>query len=169
MNKQSNELGLISLKTLFAIFLLFWAVSFTFSAFSDLFGVLKNLGYIEWKNITNTGYTDLRKLFLDSGLPEFSAAIVFTIVSLWTLINGILFWIALFGLNQPSQIWLKKVKVAYIVSLSYWVLFLWGFQMLLGFGYGGQTTVYVNHMAQWLFELLTFGFILMFNNEGRIR
>jgi hypothetical protein len=132
------------------IFVLFWAAWWFIAFFTDVAGGLSHLQllHVSWSN-------DANYLFLVQSLqlfqvPTWIPVVCFIGIIAWSGLSCALFAWASFGFMCNNSHWMRRVDLAFIVSLTFWLAFFIMDQLILNFD------LEQNHMVQGGFELLTY-------------
>ncbi len=130
--------------------IVFWALWWLIALWTDIVGGLAHLGVLHATWAPDLNYpallTSLKMYHVGTVLP----LLFFLAILGWSLLSTIFFVWAAFSLNHPKRIWLPRARLAFIISLTYWLAFFLADQMVMKFD------LEENHMVQGGFELLTF-------------
>lgn len=101
-----------------------------------------------WAPDTNYPFlVDSLKMY---NVSSFLPALFFIGILAWSLLSTLSFCWASIGLLKTPSIWMHRAKIAFIISLTYWLAFFLADQAVMKFD------LEENHMVQGGFQLLTF-------------
>jgi hypothetical protein len=83
-------------------------------------------------------------------IPTWLPVLFFIGILFWLLLSALAFLWACLSLHKQADIWMSRARVAFIISLSFWLAFFLADQMVFKFD------LEENHMVQGGFELLCF-------------
>lgn len=132
------------------ILILFWAVWWSIALWTDVVGGLSHLGMLHASWAPDSNYPDLVDSLKMYHLVPAIPAFFFICILAWSLASTLGFVWASLALGQDAEIWMKRARTAFIISLIYWLAFFLADQMVMKFDYEQ------NHMVQGGFELLCF-------------
>lgn len=132
------------------LIVVFWALWWLIAFWTDVVGGLAHLNLVHASWAPDTNFPFLVSTLKMYSAPLWFSWIAFVGIILWSAASAFLFLAASLSFNQAPDIWLKRARVAFIVSLSYWLAFFLADQMVMKFD------LEENHMVQGGFELLTF-------------
>ena len=132
------------------IIILFWTLWLLIALWTDLVGGLTQLGLLNVSWAPNTNYPFLVDALKMYSAPTWLSAGFFIVILLWSFISTGAFCWASTALGKDTSIWMHRAKIAFIISLSYWLAFFLADQMVMKFD------LEENHMVQGGFQLLTF-------------
>lgn len=132
------------------IIIVFWTIWWLIAFWTDLVGGLAHLGYLHASWAPDTNYPGLVKSLVMYHVPMWVPLLFFIGILVWSLLSTLFFIYATIGLHQPKPIWLARARLAFIISLTYWLAFFLADQTVMKFD------LEENHMVQGGFQLLTF-------------
>lgn len=130
--------------------IIFWAFWWFIAFWTDLVGGLAHLGILQASWAPDTNYP-----FLVESLKMYTSSDVFVTflflgILLWSLLSTLAFiWASIAIFTFPNT-WIKHASIAFIISLTFWLIFFLADQLIMKFD------LEENHMVQGGFELLTF-------------
>lgn len=130
--------------------ILFWALWWLIALWTDVIGGLAHLGVLTARWAPDTNYPFLVSALKLYNVPYWVAPTLFFSIILGCLVSAIAFLWASLSLRKSPTIWMQRAKVAFILSLSFWLAFFLADQMVFKFD------LEENHMVQGGFELLCF-------------
>ena len=138
------------------IIIIFWTLWWLIALWTDIVGAFAHLGMLNATWAPDTNYPFLKESLKMYNAPEWLVALLFTGIILWSLISTIAFCWASASLTQNADIWMQRARVAFIISLSYWMAFFLADQIVMKFD------LEQNHMVQGGFQFLTFLALYLF-------
>ncbi|MBA2655063.1 MAG: hypothetical protein H0U71_08385 [Gammaproteobacteria bacterium] len=144
------------------IIVLFWTLWWLIALWTDIVGALAhfNLLHASWAPDTNFPFliATLSMYKVQPWVPNFA----FIGILIWSALSTIAFVWASMGLCRRQEIWMARVRTAFIISLSYWLAFFLADQLVMKFD------LEQNHMVQGGFELLTFLSLYLLPNKNEV-
>lgn len=132
------------------ILILFWTAWWLIALWTDIVGGLTHLGMLHSTWAPDSNYPFLVESLKMYNVPQWIPATFFVLILLWSLASTVVFCWASLALNSNKTIWMHRARIAFIVSLSYWLAFFLADQMVMKFD------LEENHMVQGGFQLLCF-------------
>ena len=130
--------------------ILFWAAWWIIALWTDVIGGFAHLGWVKgtWAPDTNMPYLieTLKMYHATVGVSVF----FFICILCWSTLSSIAFCWASAAIGKNESIWMSRARIAYIVSLGFWLAFFLADQLVMKFD------LEQNHMVQGGFELLSF-------------
>lgn len=130
--------------------ILFWAFWWLIAFWTDVVGGLAHLGILKASWAPDSNFPFLIETLKIYNLPTLVPTIFFMLILCWSLVSTSAFFWASCALSKPRAIWVNRARIAYIVSLGFWLAFFIADQLVFKFD------LEENHMVQGGFELLTF-------------
>lgn len=140
----------LSNNTFNKILVLFWAFWWLIALWTDVVGGLAHLSIVNASWAPDTNYPFLVESLKMYNVPGTLILIFFILILLWAFLSTISFFWASFALYKPREIWIERARIAYIISLTFWLAFFIADQLVMKFD------LEENHMVQGGFELLSF-------------
>lgn len=128
----------------------FWTIWWLIALWTDVVGALAHYGLLHAAWAPDTNFPFLAESLKMYSVPLWLTTLFFIFILLWSLASTAAFVWASVALNQPQAIWMQRAKVAYIISLGFWLAFFLADQLVMKFD------LEQNHMVQGGFELLSF-------------
>lgn len=132
------------------ILILFWAVWWLITLWIDVVGGLAHLGMLHASWAPDYNYHLLASSLKMYEAPSIITTILFCGILLWSSLSTLVFCWASLALKQKPDIWMYRAKIAFIVSLCYWLAFFLADLLVMKFDY------LQSHMVQASFQLLSF-------------
>lgn len=132
------------------IIVVFWTIWWFVALWSDISGGLAHMGYLNATWARDANYAMLVRSLQMYPIPEWCALGLFIGILAWSLLSAVLFLVASVTMGKERKIWMRNVRRAFIVSLTYWFAFFIADQIIMNFD------LEQNHMVQGGFQLLTF-------------
>jgi len=130
--------------------IIFWTLWWLIASWTDIVGGLAHLAIINSSFAPDTNYPALVSSLQMYHVPAWLPAILFIGIIAWSLIStGLFFWASV-AITRDKEIWMHRAKVAFIISLCYWMAFFLADQIVMKFD------LEENHMVQGGFQLMTF-------------
>lgn len=133
-------------KIIVAFWTLWWLIAF----WTDIVGAFAHLGWLNASWAPDMNYPFLAESLKMYNTPEWLVATLFLAIILWSGFATIIFCWTSVALNKPRAVWWRRMQIAFIVSLTYWLAFFLADQMVMKFD------LEENHMVQGGFQFLTF-------------
>jgi hypothetical protein len=132
------------------LLVVFWACWWLIAFWTDLVGTLAHVGLL-----TASWAPDLNYPFLASSLkmynaPEWLIQLFYVGIIAWSLLATVAFCWASASLGKSKTVWMHRMQIAFIISLSFWLAFFLADQIVMKFD------LEENHMVQGGFQFLTF-------------
>lgn len=138
--------NLLFKKTIIAFWMVWWLIAL----WTDFVGGLAHLGWLHASFAPDTNYPGLVKALAMYHSPNWLTLSFFIGILVWSGVSSLAFIWATLALAQPKAIWLHRAKIAFIISITYWLAFFLADQMVMKFD------LEENHMVQGGFQLLCF-------------
>lgn len=132
------------------ILILFWALWWLIALWTDITGGLGHAGIFNASWAPDTNYPFLIDSLKVYHVPGWLVFSLFIAILLGSLISTLAFVWASFALGKNESIWMHRAEIAFIISLTFWLLFFLADQIVLKFD------LEENHMVQGGFEFLSF-------------
>ncbi len=133
------------------IIVIFWAIWWLIAWWTDVVGGLAHLGIIHASWAPDTNYPPLVSSLQMYSVPNWVPAIFFMAILVWSTLATVAFiWASAGIFKHRSKVWMRRAKIAFIVSLTFWLAFFLADQLVMKFDFEE------NHMVQGGFQLLTF-------------
>jgi hypothetical protein len=132
------------------VLLFFWAIWWAIAFLTDLLGGFKHMSLITTSWIANTNYPFLVNSLKIYPMADFIPVVLYILIIIWSLLSCATFIWSLMGTKTNQANWMKRVDIAFITSLSFWLTFFIADQIILNFD------LEQNHMVQGGFELLSY-------------
>lgn len=130
------------------IIVVFWALWWAIALWTDVVGALAHMGYLKASWAPDSNYPFLAKSLQMYNVADWVPVFLYAGIIIFSLISTILFCRSVISLYSSD--WLEKVNLAFIFSISYWLLFFLADQLIMNFD------LEQNHMVQGGFELLCY-------------
>ncbi len=144
------------------IIIIFWMLWWLITLWTDVIGGLAHLKLITAAWAPDTNYPFLVTSLKMYGVSPIFPAISFVGIIVWSAVSAVCFMWASYSLLQPKSVWLPRARVAFIISLTYWLGFFIADQMVMKFD------LEQNHMVQGGFELLTFLCLYLLPDDEKV-
>jgi len=131
------------------ILVLFWALWWLIAFWTDVTGGLAHLGLLKATWAPDGNFPFLVASLKIYHVPLLVPTVFFMLILTWSLVSTVAFLWAAAALTQAREIWVDRARMAYIISLSFWLAFFLADQFVFKFD------LEENHMVQGGFELLT--------------
>jgi len=139
----------MSLHTQFKrILIVFWGLWWLIACWTDIIGGVAHLGIVRASWAPDNNYPFLVKSLQMYNVPVWLPAFLYILIIIFSTISVVLFARAIFAYRKPD--WLIKANLAFIFSLTYWLLFFLADQLIMNFD------LEQNHMVQGGFELMCY-------------
>lgn len=132
------------------LIILFWTLWWLVALWTDVVGGLAHLAWLKAAWAPDTNYPFLVQSLNMYQPPTWLPPCLFIAILLFSLVSTGLFAWASLGLCCSKDIWMRRARFAFIVSLTYWLAFFLADQIVMKFD------LEQNHMVQGGFQLLTF-------------
>lgn len=132
------------------IMIVFWMIWWLIALWTDLVGGFAHLGWLHASFAPDTNYPGLVKALAMYHSPSWLTVSFFIGILVWSAVSSAAFIWATLALSQHKAIWFHRAKIAFIISLTYWLAFFLADQMVMKFD------LEENHMVQGGFQLLSF-------------
>jgi hypothetical protein len=132
------------------IIIIFWALWWLVALWTDVVGLLAHIGWLQASWAPDTNYPFLAETLKMYHVPAWLPLVLLIGIILWSLLSAGLFCWACMGLNHERDLWMRRARYAFIVSLSFWLAFFLADQIVMKFD------LEENHMVQGGFELLCY-------------
>lgn len=132
------------------IIILFWAAWWLIALWTDIVGALAHGGWLQATWAPDINYPNLETSLQIYHVPSWLVSFLFAGIIAWSLVSTMAFCWASLSLRQKSTVWMRRAKIAFIISLSYWMAFFLADQAVMKFD------LEENHMVQGGFQLLTY-------------
>lgn len=130
--------------------ILFWTLWWLIALWTDITGGLAHFGVLNESWTPDTNYPFLASALKLYHAPDWLVTTLFIGILIGSLVSTLAFCHASLNLTKHETIWLNHAKVAFIISLIFWLTFFTADQIVLKFD------LEENHMVQGGFELLSF-------------
>ena len=130
--------------------ILFWAVWWLIAFWTDVVGGLAHLGFLHATWAPDANYPFLVDSLKMYSVPDWLVTVFFCGILLWSLLSTVAFFWASLAFSQSAEVWMRRARNAYIISLTFWLALFVADQMIMKFD------LEENHMVQGGFELLAF-------------
>lgn len=140
------------------IIVIFWALWWLVALWTDVIGGLSHLGYLHASWAPDNNYPFLVKSLEMYNVPNWLPAFFYIGINIFSFACVILFVRAVWTLNKPN--WLDNVNIAFIFSMSYWLMFFLADQIIMNFD------LEQNHMVQGGFQLLCYLTLYILPNKN---
>ncbi len=145
------------------VIVFFWAIWWLIALWTDIVGGLSHLGWLNASWALDTNYPFLVSSLKMYNVPSWLPALLFIGILLWSMLATLAFFWASVGLGKKREIWMQRAKVAFIISLTYWLAFFLADQIVMKFD------LEQNHMVQGGFELLSYLALFILPNESGVK
>lgn len=132
------------------ILIVFWMLWWLIALWTDLVGAMAHLGWLQATWAPDTNYPFLAKSLEMYHAPTWLVDVFFSGIIFWSLLSTLAFVWATLALNQTQEVWMARARVAFVISLTFWLAFFLADQVVMKFD------LEENHMVQGGFQLLTF-------------
>jgi len=132
------------------IIIVFWTAWWLIALWTDVAGGLAHLGILKASWAPDANYPFLVDSLKMYHVPTWLPLILFLGILLWSLLSLVLFFRACLALNKSENIWMRRAEIAFIISLTYWLVFFIADQIVMKYD------LEENHMVQGGFQLFTF-------------
>jgi len=129
--------------------IIFWAIWWTIAFWTDISGGLKHLGILHASWIFDGNYPFLTKSLALYSMPQWFVTFLYLGIIFWSLLSAGWFWYASLAINNAKALWMRRAHQAFIISMTFWLVFFLADQMIMNFD------LEQNHMVQGGFELLS--------------
>ncbi|WP_170763785.1 hypothetical protein [Ruegeria lacuscaerulensis] len=129
---------------------IFWFLWWAFAFLTDFIGGLELLGFTSTPWFDGNNYPFLVKTLEQFGSTTTIDVSLFVGIILWALLSALLFLFAAVTSYERKDIWIRRVDMAFIVSLGLWLAFFLSDQTVMKFD------LEENHMVQGGFQLLCY-------------
>ncbi|HVE44988.1 MAG TPA: hypothetical protein VNC84_07675 [Gammaproteobacteria bacterium] len=128
----------------------FWACWWLIALWTDIVGGLAHLGVLHASFAPDLNYPALVQSMSMYHAPSWLTGALFIGILLWLSLVSVSFCWASLALTRPTDVWVSRARIAYIVSLGLWLAFFLSDQIVMKFDFEQ------NHMVQGGFEFLCF-------------
>ena len=132
------------------IIIIFWALWWLIACWTDLVGIFAHFNGLKASWAPDLNYPFLAKSLAMYHVPGWVVTVLFIGIILWSLVSMLAFYWASFSLRRSPAIWMARARVAFIISLSFWMAFFLADQLVMNFD------LEQNHMVQGGFQFLSF-------------
>ncbi|MGB6977109.1 MAG: hypothetical protein WBE18_06635 [Gammaproteobacteria bacterium] len=132
------------------IIVIFWTIWWIIALWTDIVGTFAHLSLIHQTWAPDTNYPYLAESLKIYHTPSWLVTIFFIGILLWSAVSTVAFIIATCSLGKPSEVWLRRAGIAFIISITYWFAFFIADQMVMKFD------LEENHMVQGGLQLLCY-------------
>lgn len=132
------------------VMIVFWAVWWLIALWTDIVGGLSHLGYLHATWAPDANYPFLVQSLKMYNPPDWLAPVFFCCIIVGLFASSLSFVWASAALGNSPDVWMRRAKIAFIISLSLWLAFFISDQMIMKFD------LEENHMVQGGFQLLSF-------------
>lgn len=132
------------------LIVLFWTLWWLIALWTDIIGTFAHLNLVHATWAPDTNYPFLVTTLKMYTTQSWISALAFIGILLWSTASTVAFLWAAMSLRRGQKIWLSRARIAFIISLTYWLAFFLADQLVMKFD------LEENHMVQGGFELLTF-------------
>jgi len=132
------------------ILIIFWTLWWLIAFWTDVVGAFAHVGALAASWAPDTNYPFLAASLKMYNVPDWLTAALFACILLWSLASTLTFCWATIGLSHARAVWMKRMQIAFIVSLTFWLAFFLADQFVMKFD------LEENHMVQGGFQLLTY-------------
>ncbi len=132
------------------IIILFWALWWLIALWTDVVGAFAQLGWLHATWAPNDNVPYLVKCLQMYHAPLWFSSMLYVCILLFSTLSAAIFCWAACALNQEKSIWMRRARIAFIITLTYWMLFFLADQVVM------QFDLEQNHMVQGGFELLSY-------------
>lgn len=132
------------------IIILFWTFWWLIAFWTDIVGAFSHLGILNASWAPDTNYPFLALSLKMYHVPEWLIAALFIAIILWSFIATLAFCWASLSLGKNRNIWMQRMQIAFIISLTFWLAFFLADQLVMKFD------LEENHMVQGGFQFLTY-------------
>ncbi len=139
--------------------IVFWALWWLIALWTDVVGGLAHLNWLKASWAPDVNYLFLVESLKMYSLPEWVPGFLYLGIVLWSCVASLLFGWASLSLNNTTEVWMNRAKIAFMVSLCYWLVFFLADQLVMKFD------LEQNHMVQGGFQLLTFLSLYVLPND----
>ncbi|WP_170328581.1 hypothetical protein [Ruegeria arenilitoris] len=133
-------------QSLVIFWFLWWAIAFL----TDFVGGLELLGMTSTPWFDGHNYPFLVKTLEQFGSTTAINVTLFIGIILWALLSAVMFLLAAMTPYARKDVWLKRVDMAFVVSMGLWLAFFLADQTVMKFD------LEENHMVQGGFQLLCY-------------
>lgn len=130
--------------------IVFWTLWWVIAFWTDIVGAFAHVGVLNATWAPDTNYPFLVESLKMYYSPSWLTATLFAAILLWSLASTLAFCWATLSLNKTRAVWMRRMQIAFIVSLAYWMAFFLADQLVMKFD------LEENHMVQGGFQFLTF-------------
>lgn len=129
----------------------FWTIWWLIALWTDAVGSLSYLGILKASWAPDLNYPFLVNSLKMYDVPAWIPPALFIGILIWSLLSTLVFlWASVGVITKNPKIWMKRVQVAFIISLTYWLALFIADQIVMKYD------LEQNHMVQGGFQLLTF-------------
>jgi hypothetical protein len=132
------------------IIIVFWTIWWLIALWTDGVGGFAHLGLLHQTWAPDSNYPFLADSLKMYHAPNWLITVFFIGIIAWSLISSIVFVVATCSLGKPTEVWMRRANIAFIVTLTYWLAFFLADQMVMKFD------LEENHMVQGGFQLLSY-------------
>ncbi len=142
------------------VIVIFWCLWWLVALWTDIIGALAHIGLVKGSWAPDANFPFLVKSLQMYHVPISVCVILYVGIVFMSLLSCI-FWInaALITPTRNYTKWFDRANLAFIVSISYWLIFFIMDQLIMNFD------LEQNHMVQGGFELLCYLAIHLLPNE----
>lgn len=130
--------------------IVFWTLWWLIAFWTDIVGALAHIDILQASWAPDTNYPFLAASLKMYNVPEWLVGLLFAAIILWSLASTVAFCWASLALKKTRTVWMKRMQIAFIISLGFWMAFFLADQLVMKFD------LEENHMVQGGFQFLTF-------------
>lgn len=130
--------------------IIFWTFWWFIVLWTDVVGGFAHLGILKTSWAPDTNYPLLADSLKMYQVAYWVPPLFFLAIITWSFFSAAAFCWASIGLLKPMQVWMPRVQVAFIISLTYWLAFFIADQIVM------QFDLEENHMVQGGFQFMTY-------------
>jgi hypothetical protein len=138
------------IETFKKIIVVFWTIWWLIALWTDIVGGIAHLGLLHQTWAPDTNYPFLAESLKMYDAPTWLIILFFIGIIAWSAVSTVAFVVASCSLGKPSEVWIRRAGIAFIISLTYWMAFFLADQMVMKFD------LEENHMVQAGFQLLCY-------------
>ncbi len=132
------------------IIIVFWTLWWLIALWTDVVGLLAHNGFLLKSWAPDTNYPFLVATLKMYQVPGWFPQLCIVGILLWSLVSTLAFLWTSISLNQPTHRWMQRANIAFIISLTFWMVFFLADQLVMKFD------LEENHMVQGGFQLITY-------------
>ncbi|HSW94089.1 MAG TPA: hypothetical protein VLJ15_07045 [Gammaproteobacteria bacterium] len=130
--------------------IVFWTLFWTITLWTDIVGGLSHFGILVKSWAPDPNYPFLVQSLRMYNVPEWMPFFLFMLILAGSALSSFSFIWACFALKKEKHIWMARARVAFIISIIFWLTFFIADLLVMKFD------LVENHMVQGGFELLCF-------------